>query len=37
MAAAAERWTHTVDVVELLGEHMLEVEAFKRDLGGSSR
>ena len=37
VAAAAERWTHTVAAVVLLGERMLKDEASKRDLGGSSR
>ena len=36
VAAAAERWTHTVATAMLLGEHMLEAEASKRDLGGFS-
>ena len=36
VAAAAERWTHIVVAVLLLGEHMLKAEASKRDLGGSS-
>ena len=36
VAATAERWTHTVAATVLLGEHMLEAEASKRDLGGSS-
>ena len=36
VAIAAKRWTHTVAAAVLLGEHMLEAEASKRDLGGSS-
>ena len=36
VAAAAERWTHTIATVVLMGEHMLEAKASKRDLGGSS-